>query len=75
MLGILPVSDRGLVQRRAVRGERMSEGAGNDGADSGSRSPAQSATEQKRFWMRGRQDERWALDEQGVWRERRGPGR
>ncbi len=52
----------------------MSEGAGNDGADSGSRSPAQSATEQKRFWMRGRQDERWALDEQGVWRERRGPG-
>jgi hypothetical protein len=72
MLGILTVSDRGLVQQRAVRGERMSEGAGNDGSDGGSRSSAQSAAEHRRFWMPGQQEEPWALDERGVWRTQRG---
>jgi hypothetical protein len=72
MLGILTVSDRGLVQRGAVRGERMSEGAGNNGADGGSRSSAQSAAEHRRFWLPGQQEEPWELDERGVWRTRRG---
>jgi hypothetical protein len=46
----------------------MSEGAGDDGADGGSRSPAQSAPERKRFWLPGQQEDQWALDERGVWR-------
>jgi transpeptidase family protein len=50
----------------------MSKGAGNDEADSGSRSPAQSAAEHKRFWLPGQQDDPWALDEHGVWRAGRG---
>lgn len=50
----------------------MSEGAGNHGADGGSRAPAQSAAEQRRSRMPGQQDDRWALDEQGVWRKNRG---
>jgi hypothetical protein len=71
MLGILTVSDRGLVQRGALRGGRMSEEAGNDEAGGGSRSPAPSAAEQRRFWLPGQQEEPWALDERGVWRTRR----
>lgn len=50
----------------------MSEGAGNRGGDGGSRSPAPSAAEHRRSPVPGQQDERWALDERGVWRKRRG---
>jgi hypothetical protein len=53
----------------------MSGGAGNDEADGGSRSSTQSAAERSRPEMPVQQDERWALDEHGVWRERRGSAR
>jgi hypothetical protein len=50
----------------------MSGGAGDDGADGGSRLPAQSAAEHTHFWMPGQQGERCSLDQRGVWRTRRG---
>jgi peptidoglycan hydrolase-like protein with peptidoglycan-binding domain len=53
----------------------MSEGAGNDDADGGSRSLAPYAAEQRRRSVPGQQDDRWALDERGVWRQRRGTTR
>jgi hypothetical protein len=49
----------------------MSEGAGHQGAaDGGTRSPTQPAAEQGPLRERDHDDERWALDEHGVWRER-----
>jgi hypothetical protein len=50
----------------------MSEEAGNDGGDGGSRPPAQPAAEHRRFWLPGQQDEQWDLNERGVWRRRPG---
>ena len=50
----------------------MSGGAENDEADDGSRTSAQPATEQARPTVPGQQDQRWVLDEHGVWRQRRG---
>jgi hypothetical protein len=50
----------------------MSEGAGNDVAGGGSRSPAQPTAEQTPPRVPGQNDERWSLDEHGVWRERPG---
>ena len=52
----------------------MSGGARTDETDGDSGSSAQSATQQRRPTTPGQQDERWALDEHGVWRERRGSG-
>jgi hypothetical protein len=49
----------------------MTEEPGHDEAD-GARSPAQSATAQRRSAGPGQNEERWALDEHGVWRQRRG---
>jgi hypothetical protein len=50
----------------------MSEGAGPDEAGGGSRSAAQPTAERSQLPEPGRRDERWTLDEQGVWRERPG---
>jgi hypothetical protein len=50
----------------------MSEGGGHDEAGGGSRSAAQPTAERRQFPESGQRDERWALDEQGVWRERPG---
>jgi hypothetical protein len=50
----------------------MSGGAENSEADDGSRTSTQSAAEQTRRAVAGQQDQRWVLDERGVWRERRG---
>jgi hypothetical protein len=48
----------------------MSEGAGTDEADGTSRSQTQ-PEQPPRVAMSRQDDERWALDEHGVWRERR----
>ncbi len=48
----------------------MGGGVGNDDADSGSGSSAESGAQQSRPKMPDQHDERWALDEHGVWRER-----
>jgi Penicillin binding protein transpeptidase domain/NTF2-like N-terminal transpeptidase domain len=48
----------------------MSGGAGSEEADGGSRPSAQAA-EQKPSEVPGQPDDRWALDEHGVWRQRR----
>jgi len=50
----------------------MSGGASNDEAGSGSQGPAEAAGEQTATRVPGQDDERWTLDEQGVWRERPG---
>jgi Penicillin binding protein transpeptidase domain/NTF2-like N-terminal transpeptidase domain len=50
----------------------MGGGAGNDDAGGGSREPARSAEEQRNRRPAGQQDDRWILDEHGVWRERPG---
>lgn len=50
----------------------MTDGAGNDKADGGSRSPAPSAEEETRHSVPGQDDGQKALDEHGVRRKRRG---
>jgi Penicillin binding protein transpeptidase domain len=49
----------------------VTDGAGNDEAGGGSRSPTQSAAEKRPHSVPGQHDEWWALDENGVWRRRR----
>jgi len=50
----------------------MSEGAGHQEADGGTRTPARPAAEDRPSGIPREGDERWTLDEQGVWRERPG---
>jgi hypothetical protein len=50
----------------------MSGGAEHHDADGGSRMSVPSGAEQTHPPTPGQQDQRWALDEHGVWRERRG---
>ena len=50
----------------------MTDGAGNDGADGGTRSPAQSAAENGHYSIPGQHDQRNAADQHGVWRKWRG---
>src|ERR1700751_3570638 len=72
MLGILDRQRQWSGSAVRDEGERMTDGAGNDKADGGSRSPAQSAVEEKRHSVPGQDHDQKAWDELGVWRKRRG---
>ena len=50
----------------------MSGGASSDEADGGSRRPSQAPVRPRPVTAPDQQDERWTLDERGVWRERPG---
>ncbi len=50
----------------------MSGGASSDEADGGSRRPSQAPTQPRPVSVPDQHDGRWALDENGVWRERPG---